>query len=146
NAAGRGIAILFFGLLIAAVLQAEGLRKQAQIQPAGFQRDIALHLTRPLAAVSRTLHLTTPRHELQVAIVRENEDRIDTQVHLSLPPPGEPPAARPRRQGAPPPPPHRVRHVKKRVAPAAVAKPRFTAARPLRIWVAGDSLAQVPGD
>ena len=39
NAAGRGIAILFFGLLLAAFLQAEGLRKQAEIQPAGFQRD-----------------------------------------------------------------------------------------------------------
>jgi uncharacterized protein len=147
TAAGRGIAILFFGLLIAAVLQAEGLRKQAQIQPAGFQRDLALHLTRPLVSVSRTLHLTTPRHELQVAIGRENEDRIDTQVHLSLPPPAETPAVPARRRpAAPAAPPHRVRHVRKPAVPAAVAKPRFTAARPLRIWVAGDSLAQVPGD
>jgi uncharacterized protein len=146
TAAGRGIAILFFGLLIAAVLQAEGLRKQAQIQPAGFQRDLALHLTRPLVSVSRTLHLTTPRHELQVAIGRENEDRIDTQVHLSLPPPAEtPPVPARRRPAAPAAPPRRVRHVQK-PAVAAVVKPRFTAARPLRIWVAGDSLAQVPGD
>src|SRR3954468_19517920 len=90
NAAGRGIAILFLGLLLGALLQAEGLRKQAQIQPAGFQRDLALDVTRPLVSVSRALHLTTPRHELQVAIGREHEDQIDTQVHLTLPPPATP--------------------------------------------------------
>ena len=141
NAAGRGIAILFFGLLMAALLQAEGLRKQAQIQPAGVQRDLALDLTRPLVAVSRTLRLTTPRHELQLAIGRENEDTVDTQVHLSLPPPAETPSTPVRR-----PQPARSVHVRKPAAPVAVAKPRFTAARPLRLWVAGDSLAQIPGD
>jgi len=147
NAAGRGIVILFFGLVLAALLQAEGLRKQAQIQPAGFQRDLALDLTRPLLSVSRTLHLTTPRHELQVAIGRENEDRIDSQVHLTLPPPagplpqrGKPGKAR-SRKGAP--------GISRRPGagspPPAVAKPHFFATKPLRIWVAGDSLAQVPG-
>ena len=40
--------------------------------------------------VSRALHLTTPRHDLQVAIGRGDEDRIDTQVHLTLPPPAGP--------------------------------------------------------
>jgi hypothetical protein len=45
TAAGRGIVILALGLLLAGLLQAEGLRKQAQIQPAGFQRDLALDLT-----------------------------------------------------------------------------------------------------
>jgi uncharacterized protein len=132
TAAGRGIVVLFLGLFLAALLQAEGLRKQAQVQPAGLQRDVALKLTRPLVRVSRALHLTTPRHELQVAIGRANEDEIDTQVHLTLPPPsGTPPAGplpRPRRGRT------RVR-----------AKPEFTAAKPLRVWVAGDSLAEIPG-
>jgi hypothetical protein len=143
TAAGRGIAVLFFGLLIAALLQAEGLRKQAQIQPAGFQRDLALDVTRPLVTVSRTLHLTTPRHGLQLAIGRENEDRIDTRVHLSLPPPAEtPPSPRTRTPARSR---RREKHAKP-AAPPAVVKPRFTAARPLRMWVAGDSLAQIPGD
>ena len=132
NAAGRGIAILFFGLLLAAFLQAEGLRKQAEIQPAGFQRDLALDVTRPLLAVSRALRLTAPRHALQVAIGRANEDRIDTQVHLTLPPPAGPLP----QTGKP-----RTKHA--HASPAR--KPRFTPTRPLRIWVAGDSLAQVPG-
>ena len=130
SSAGRGIVVLFLGLALAALLQAEGLRKQAEIQPAGFERDLALDLTRPLLRVSRALHLTTPRHALQVAIGRENEDRIDSQVHLTLPPPAGP---------RPP----RVHHTKP--AQAQARKPRFTATKPLRIWVAGDSLAQVPG-
>ena len=131
TAAGRGIAVLFLGLGLAGLLQAEGLRKQAEIQPAGLQRDLALRVTRPLVEASRALHLTTPRHELQVAIGRQNEDRIDTQVHLELPPPAGP-LPRPRRRR-----PHAATHV--------AARPRFSAAKPLRIWVAGDSLAEVPG-
>jgi uncharacterized protein len=128
--AGRGILVLFLGLLLGALLQAEGLRKQAQIQPAGVQRDLALKVTRPLVGVSRALHLTTPRHELQLALGRENEDTIDTRVHLSLPPPAGPLPVEPR-SGT------RRRPVAK--------KPVFTAANPLRVWVAGDSLAEVPG-
>jgi hypothetical protein len=103
------------------------LRKQAEIQPGGFQRDLALRVTRPLVRVSRALHLTTPRHELQVAIGRTNEDTVDPQVHLSLPPPAGPlPQPRHRATQLPP-------------------KPQFTGTKPLRVWVAGDSLAAVPG-
>ena len=130
TAAGRGFLVLALGLALAAVLEAQGLRKQAEIQPAGVQRDLALAVTRPLVRISTTLHLTTPRHELQVAIGRQDEDRIDSQVHLNLPPPAGPP---PPRAG------HRPNK------PAKPAKPVFTAAHPLRVWVAGDSLAEVPG-
>jgi hypothetical protein len=131
----KGIAILVLALVFAALLEAAGLRKQAQIQPAGFERNVALAVTRPLLRVSRALHLTTPRHELQLAIGRGNEDQIDTQVHLSLPPPAGPlERPTPRRKPKP------------RRRPAAAPKPVFTPAHPLRVWVAGDSLAQIPGD
>jgi hypothetical protein len=129
-AAYKGVVVLALALFLAALLQAEGLRKQAEIQPSGFQRDVALRVTKPLVSFSRALHLTTPRHELQVAIGRENEDRIDTQVHLSLPPPATTPVTST-------PKPHK---------PPKTVKPLFTSAHPLRVWVAGDSLAQVPGD
>lgn len=130
-AAYKGIVVLTLALFLAALLQAEGLRKQAEIQPSGFQRDVALRVTKPLVSFSRALHLTTPRHELQVAIGRRNEDRIDTQVHLTLPPPAT----------TPPPVTHKPKpHTKPKL------KPLYTAAHPLRVWVAGDSLAQVPGD
>jgi hypothetical protein len=125
-AAYKGIVVLALGLFLAALLQAEGLRKQAEIQPSGVQRDVALRVTKPLVSFSRTLHLTTPRHELQVAIGRRNEDRIDTQVHLTPPPPAGPVHVRPKQRRQ--------------------AKPLFTSSHPLRVWVAGDSLAQVPGD
>jgi uncharacterized protein len=133
TSAARGVVVLFLALVFGALLQAEGLRKQAQIQPAGFQRDLALHATRPLVSVSRTLHLTTPRHELQVAIGRGNEDTIDTQVHLSLPPPNS--VTTPTVTTTP------LHHT----APPKAHLPVFTAAKPLRVWVAGDSLAEVPG-
>jgi hypothetical protein len=132
NSAARGIVVLSLGLAGAALLNAEGLRKQAQIQPQGVERRAALALTRPLVGLSRTLHLTTPRHELQLAIGREHEDAIDSEVHLSLPPPAGPLPA-PRRHHATPSSPEATR-------------PRFTSAHPLRVWVAGDSLAQVPGE
>jgi hypothetical protein len=133
TSAARGILVLAFALALAALLDAEGLRKQAQIQPQGFQRRVALDLTRPLVRVSRALHLTTPRHELQVAIGRQHEDAIDTGVHLTLPPPAGPlpkpqPGVRPHKPALPP------------------RRPVFTRGHPLRVWVAGDSLAQVPGD
>jgi hypothetical protein len=128
-AAYKGIAVLALALFFAALLQAEGLRKQAEIQPSGFQRDVAVRVTKPLVSFSRALHLTTPRHELQVAIGRADEDRIDTRVHLTLPPPPGP-----------------VRVVRKPPKRPKSTKPLFTAAHPLRVWVAGDSLAQVPGD
>jgi uncharacterized protein len=131
--AGRGVLLLFLGLVLAALLEAEGLRKQAQIQPQGFQRTLALDVTRPLVRFSRALHLTTPRHELQEAIGRQGEDRIDTGVHLRLPPPAGP---LPRRRGTP------ASHY--RGTPASV-KPHFSATKPLKVWVAGDSLAEVPG-
>ena len=126
----KGIVVLALGLFLAALLQAEGLRKQAEIQPSGFQRTLAIDVTRPLVSVSRALHLTTPRHELQLAIGRGQEDRIDTQVHLTLPPPAGPL-------------PHRPKPTKHAAPPA---KPLYTSKHPLRVWVAGDSLAQIPGD
>lgn len=132
SSAARAVVVLVLSLLIAAFLEAEGLRKQAQIQPAGLQRNIALDVTRPLVSVSRTLHLTTPRHELQVAIGRGDEDTIDTQVHLSLPPPAGPMPKKPKPRPQPARPVSRL--------------PVFTTKKPLRVWVAGDSLAQIPGE
>ena len=67
-AAWRGFLVLLFGLGLAALLDAEGLRKQAETQPAGLGRTLAMDVTRPLVSVSRTLHLTAPRHAVQVAI------------------------------------------------------------------------------
>jgi hypothetical protein len=133
TSAGRSVVLCFLALALAALLNAEGMRKTAETQPQGVRRDIALEVTRPLVRVSRALHLSTPRHELQVAIGRAAEDRIDSTVHLA---------------------PVRVSHQppkRRPPAPAATPEPEQppappTPTRPLRIWVGGDSLAQVPGE
>ena len=125
-------------LFLGALLNAEGLRKTAEIQPQGVRRHAAIALARPLVDVSRFLHLSTPRHDLQAALGRQHWDDIDTRVQLALPPTKRTVPAPPK----PKPVPVRRRPKPKPKKPKAV---RYTAAHPLRIWVAGDSLAEVPG-
>ena len=129
STATRAFLVAFAALALASLLNAQGLRKTAEIQPAGLQRDVALAVTRPLAGLSHLAYLDRPRHELQLAIGRGDVDRIDTRVVLAAP--LEPPA--------------RPRVSQVRVAHRSKPKKRFTRSHPLRVWVAGDSLAQVPG-
>jgi uncharacterized protein len=141
TAAGRAIVVYALALAFASMLNAEGIRKTAQTQPDGARRELALHATYPLVEVSRFLHLTTPRHELHAAIGREHEDDIDTAVRFAAPP--APIAPRDRV------PVDQARRPGKTAPPAnhqAPRKPAFDAARPLRVWIAGDSLVQVPGE
>ncbi|MGZ4351985.1 MAG: SGNH/GDSL hydrolase family protein [Gaiellaceae bacterium] len=131
----RGIVLCFAALALAALLNAQGLRKTAQTQPAGAGRDVALAVAKPLARVSSFLYLDRPRHELQVAIGRGDVDRIDTTVRIAAP-------ATPTPARLPHPPPAKQHRATSKPRP----KPAFSPQRPLRLWVAGDSLAQVPGE
>jgi uncharacterized protein len=136
HSAARSVAVCLLTLVFAAFLNAKGMRKTAEIQQPGLRREIGLAVARPLVDVSSFLHLTAPRREIQVALGRQSWDQIDTQVHFTLPPPRRP-ATTPATETTPvhaKPKPHR---------PAPL--PRFTSAHPLRVWVAGDSLAEVPG-
>jgi hypothetical protein len=122
--------LLVASLVLGSLLNAHGLRRTALVQPPGVRRDVALALTRPLVQVSDTLYLDRPRSELKAALGRSADDRVDTTIALPLVH-----AVRP---------PHRVAHHRR---PAVKTKRTpFTSARPLRVWVAGDSLAQVPGE
>jgi len=105
------------------LLNAPGLRKSAAIQPEGWKRDLALALTEPAASVSDVLFVDRPRRALKAVLGRSEDDEIDTGVTVPEPPLDETPTATPR----PPP------------------RQKFTPARPLRIWIAGDSLVVVPG-
>jgi uncharacterized protein len=128
QSAARSVAVCLLTLVFASLLNAKGIRKTAEIQQPGIQRRAALALARPLVDVSSFLHLTAPRHGIQAALGRQSWDQIDTQVHFALPP-------------------ARAATVPVRVTPhrRRAALPRFTPADPLRVWVAGDSLAEVPG-
>jgi uncharacterized protein len=127
-AAGQVIFVALLAIVIGSLLNANGLRKTAQIQSAGWQRDLALALTRPLADVSHALYLDRPRQWIKEALGRGADDRIVSSI--SLPPPdatsgpGTGPSGRP-------------------TTPAA--RPAFSPSRPLRVWIAGDSLVVVPG-
>ena len=105
------------------LLNAPGLRKSAAIQPEGWKRDLALALTEPAASVSDVLFVDRPRRALKAVLGRSEDDEIDTGGTVPEPPLDETPTATPR----PPP------------------RQKFTPARPLRIWIAGDSLVVVPG-
>jgi hypothetical protein len=109
---------------VALLLNAPGLHKSATIQPEGWKRDAALAVTGPLESVSSALLLDQPRKTLKAALGRSDDDEIDTSVAAPQPKP-TPPVTTPQ------PPPRRV---------------RFTPDKPLRLWIAGDSLVVVPGE
>ena len=120
HSAGSAIVVALLALLVGALLNAPGLHKSAEIQPQGWKRDVALAVTEPLASVSGALFLDQPRRGLKAVLGRSEDDEIDTGIAVPQPPPVTPPVTPPTRE-------------------------KFTPARPLRIWVAGDSLVVVPG-
>lgn len=123
HSAGAAIAVSLVALCLSLLLNAPGLHKSAQIQPEGWKREVALGVTGPLDAASGALLLDRPRRALKAALGRSDDDRIDTGIAVPDPKP-EAPVAKPE-------PPKRK---------------LFTAKRPLRIWIAGDSLVVVPGE
>jgi uncharacterized protein len=126
HSAGSAVVVSLAALLLSALLNAPGIEKSAQIQPEGWKRDAALAVTGPLEGISHALLLDRPRQGLKAVLGRSDDDEIDTAVALpEQPPPPAPPAAEP------PPPPKRE---------------KFSPARPLRVWIAGDSLVVVPGE
>jgi len=124
GSAGSALAVCALALALAAVLNAPGTHKKAFNQPDGRTRDVALALTGPLATVSHALFLDRPRVGLQALAGRSGADDIDTEFGTggvaSGPPTAKPSPATPR------------------------TKPAFTPARPLRLYIAGDSLVIVP--
>ena len=120
GSAGSAVVVCALALVIAAVLNAPGAHKKAYNLDDGWQRDVALAITGPLSTFSHVLLLDRPRVGLQAAAGRSGADDIDTQF-------GSPTPTKP----APP--------------PKAVVPKRFSPQRPLRLWIAGDSLAIVPG-
>jgi len=122
HSAGSAIAVSALALLVGALLNAPGLHKSAEIQPEGWKRDVALAVTEPLASVSSALLLDRPRRGVKAALGRSGDDEIDTEVAVpEAAPTQEPPSTPPRR------------------------REKFSPQRPLRLWIAGDSLVVVPG-
>ena len=111
---------------IALLLNAPGLHKSATTQPQGWKRDAALAVTGPLESLSHALLLDRPRRALKAALGRSDDDVVDTGI---APTGQEPVATEPTD-----------------TAPAPVRRRRFSPEKPLRLWIAGDSLVVVPGE
>jgi hypothetical protein len=120
-------------LAIGLLLNAPGIHKSAYNKPDGWQRDVALALTGPLAGVSHALLLDRPRKGVQALVGRSDADEIDTDLGLPAPAP----AGKPNRPATRTPP--------QASTPAKPKKLAFSPQRKLKIWVAGDSLVITPG-
>jgi hypothetical protein len=117
--AGHALVVCVLTLAIGVLLNAPGVHKSAYNKPDGWQRDVALAVTGPLATVSHALLLDRPRKGVQAVIGRSGIDEIDTDIALPVAAP--PPATKPAK------------------------KLSFSPDRKLRVWIAGDSLVIVPG-
>ena len=128
--AGHALIVCVLALALGVLLNAPGAHKSAYNKSDGWQRDVALALTGPLARVSHALLLDRPRKVVQAVIGRSGEDEIDTKIALPPTPAPVKPTPAPRAKPGTHPTPR---------------KEAFTPKRKLSIWIAGDSLVITPG-
>ncbi len=135
--AGHALIVCVLALAIGLLLNAPGIHKSAYNKPDGWQRDVAVAVTGPLADVSHALLLDRPRKAVQAAVGRSDADEIDTEIALpdQTPTPTEPTTPTP---STPKPTPTKPK-------PAKPKKLAFSPSKKLRLWVAGDSLVITPG-
>jgi len=133
-------AIGLAALILAALFDADALLEDARGKPYGTERDVSLAIWRPVHWVSEALALDEPREW----VVQELRPRLyGESAFVRAPgPPPEPagPAAGAEADRTPAP----------SAEPTPAARPprlrRPTAEEPLRLWVGGDSMAQVFGE
>lgn len=123
--AGKAMAVAVVALLLACLLDADGLHRTANRLSPGTEREVATWVTSSvLQPVSHGLRLNLPRKALVDALGHPDQHKITATADVELAPATTRPAnATPTTK--PPPPPLRTP----------------TAADPLRILVAGDSLS-----
>jgi len=139
TSAGHAFLVLVLAVTLALVLNAPGAHKRAYNQSPGWKREVALAFTGPLAAASRALYLDRPRVAVQALIGRSGVDEIDTDLGIDGGTSASP-AAPTRRPGS-----TTAEKPARSAAPKPVRKESFTPSRPLRLWIAGDSLVITPG-
>jgi hypothetical protein len=131
--AGHALGVMVLALVFGLLLDARGLHKTALNESTGWQRSAALAVTGPLADTSHALFLDRPRTWVKSALGRSGDDSVDTTVAVPAPPP--------RARG-----PRSVLETGAAVpTDPTVKRKAFAPARPLRMWVAGDSLVVEPG-
>jgi hypothetical protein len=143
--AAKIVTILFLALAMASLLNARSLRKMAAIQSPGTQRNVSVWFSSQLVSVSSFLRVDRPRQEVKDAIGRSGDDVVDTRVSLPPPPASGSAAPHPGAERPAPGPAAQPKPKPRSNQPPERARELYTTRHPLRVWVAGDSLAQVPG-
>jgi hypothetical protein len=132
--AGHAVVVMLLALLIGLLLDAPGLHKTAYNESPGTHRTVALALTGGLVSASHALRLDRPRHWVKEALGRTGDDSINTVVAVPPPAPVVTKEPKPVRSTGAAVPGH-----------PGIRRRAFTPAKPLRLWVAGDSLVIDPG-
>ncbi len=123
--------MVYLGLLLAALLNAETLEATARSQPFGWRHDVGTSVADPLADLSRWLHATAPRHWLEDLFDRPVGEDPDGPAMPS------PTVTTPTTATSP---------VSTSSTTSTTVPPRRpTTTDPLRLWVAGDSMTEVAG-
>lgn len=143
---GRVLGVILAGFAIAILMNAPHLKSGAEKMPFGKERDFWLTIWSPLAWVSETFWLDTPRNMIDDLLGRDDGGPI---FELPASPDGTPTAsATPSRTGTPEPgttaEPTPTATATPTPEPPRVRKP--TAEDPLRIWIGGDSMSKVLGE
>jgi hypothetical protein len=134
--AGHGLIVCVLALAIGLLLNAPGIHKSAYNKPDGWQRDVAVAVTAPLADVSHALLLDRPRKAVQAAVGRSDADEIDTEIALPDQTATQPTTT---------PTPSTPKPTPTKPKPTKPRKLAFSPSKKLRLWVAGDSLVITPG-
>jgi uncharacterized protein len=132
--ARRVVVAVIVGLVLGSLLNAQSLLATAERQPFGWQRDLAVGVAQPLASLSAALWLDRPRALLDQALGRGPAAPIVDPT----PDPVEPTVAPTREPtSTPTPEPERT------PGPFGLDRGPVTAADPLRLWIAGDSMVEI---
>jgi uncharacterized protein len=111
STAGAALAAMLLGFFVAGLLDAAALRRDAETMPIGGRRTVALWFVRPVAALGGAIGFDEPARALDRVLGRDGEGAHHTRDDLVA-------------GGA-----------------AAIWPRTVTPARPLRLYVGGDSMA-----
>ncbi len=128
TAASALIAILV-AFVLGVLLNAPAMKKTAMELPFGGQRSVRLALVSPAAAVSHWVFLDRPARLAAAVLGKPDPGPRPVEVVVITPPP----TPRPSSSGKP------------RPKPSDEPLPKPDRGRPLRLYIAGDSMAGIPG-
>jgi uncharacterized protein len=141
--AGHAIAIVLLSLIGFAILDADAMTASIEQQRFGTSRTVELALSRPIRTVSHWTGLNRPRRWLDELINGRSHPVQPPRVPVALPA-VDLPSADPRTRPATGPGAPTIANPARAPAPAVqspvVTRRIPTAAQPLKVWMAGDSL------